>query len=173
MRIYLIGLPGSGKTTIGRELATILGLEFVDMDNLIEAKAGKTIEQIFSNKGETHFRKLEREVLKETTLLHNVVIATGGGAPCFFNNMEVITNNGIAVYLDVSVDNIVYRLTNSKSATERPLVKNKTPLEVKEYVCEILKKRAPYYLKSSVIITDDNIQASEVAEKINTFTTTS
>jgi len=86
--IFLIGFMGCGKTTLGRKLAARLGYEFMDLDHIFEAQAGMTIAQYFSSFGEDAFRKLESEVLRQTRYPPNAVVSTGGGLPCFFDNMD-------------------------------------------------------------------------------------
>ena len=87
MRIYLIGLPGSGKTTLGKQVAKALNLTFIDMDEKIEQTEGKSISEIFSKEGEAYFRDIERAMLHQVAQEENCIISTGGGAPCFFDNM--------------------------------------------------------------------------------------
>ena len=91
--IYLIGMPSSGKSTLGKELARNLGYSFTDMDKLIETREQKTISEIFSGQGESHFRELEKKILYGFQPDQSMVIATGGGVPCFNDNMEFIKNN--------------------------------------------------------------------------------
>ncbi len=90
MRIFLIGYMGSGKSTLGRRLAKHLNLQFVDMDHYIEERNYKTIPQIFAEEGEAEFRKKERKALEELSEFTNIIIATGGGAPCFFDNIDIM-----------------------------------------------------------------------------------
>ncbi|HOR39786.1 MAG TPA: shikimate kinase, partial [Paludibacteraceae bacterium] len=97
-RIFLIGYMGAGKTTIGEQLAERLGYKFLDMDHVIEEKMQQSVSQIFSEKGEEEFRRLERECLEEISTEQNVVVATGGGAPCFYDNMERMNAYGLTVY---------------------------------------------------------------------------
>ncbi|MDO9615659.1 MAG: shikimate kinase, partial [Bacteroidota bacterium] len=94
MRIYLIGYMGCGKTTLGRKLAAELSLTFIDLDTFLEEKYFRTIPQIFQEEGEAGFRKKEQNVLHEVSAFDDVIVATGGGAPCFFDNMEVMNNTG-------------------------------------------------------------------------------
>lgn len=119
MLIYLIGLPGVGKSTIGKKLANQLGIKFLDIDTEIERKLGLTITQIFENRGENFFRDIEKEELQNTFILKNYVIATGGGTPCFFNNLTEMKKHGKTFYLNASPEFILSRIKNNE---KRPLL---------------------------------------------------
>jgi shikimate kinase len=165
MRIYLIGYMGSGKSTIGIELAEKLNLHFIDLDSYIEERNFKTISEIFAAVGEDGFRKVEQSVLREVSEFENVVVATGGGAPCFFDNMELIKNTGISVYLNGTPRILAERLLNSK--TERPLIKGKTKAELIEYIDDTLHKRDHWYKQAEIEIGfDHNIRISEVLNRL-------
>src|SRR6185503_20434689 len=100
MKIFLLGLPGSGKTTLGKELSNALRLPFVDLDSEIERLEGKKISEIFAANGEEYFRNLESsELRKRCTSKGEFVMATGGGTPCFFDNMEWINRAGKSIFL--------------------------------------------------------------------------
>ncbi|EPR68863.1 shikimate kinase [Cyclobacterium qasimii] len=120
-KIILVGMPGSGKSTLGKSLALKLNWPFYDLDDLIEAAAGKAIAEIFSTEGEGYFRKLESTVLEGILNKEEAfVLATGGGAPCYNDNMELINNKGVSVYLDVPLNSILQRLTHTEVSI-RPL----------------------------------------------------
>jgi shikimate kinase len=119
MRIYLIGMPGSGKSSLGKELAKKINYDFIDMDLYIEKQAGMFIDEIFDSYGEEYFRDLERNVLNDFNNMDNVIIATGGGVIKNKNNKKQM--NGICLYLDVPIKELEIRL--SKSEIERPLLK--------------------------------------------------
>src|SRR5688572_1061429 len=106
MKLFLVGLPGSGKSTIGKQLSNLLNLPLVDTDDLIIQKEKSTIEEIFKYHGENYFRELEKKTLHELIASDKLIISTGGGLPCFFDNMEVINKNGISIYLNVSPESI-------------------------------------------------------------------
>jgi shikimate kinase len=158
--IFLVGYMGSGKTTFGKKLANKLGRTFVDLDKLIESNEGKTIPQIFADKGEADFRELEKQTLLVTINMKNVVIATGGGTPCFFDNMETMNSSGITLYLKLSVAGLFNRLKNAK--TERPLIKNLTEEELKAFIALNLAKREPFYIQAKHIIAGENIYPEDV-----------
>jgi len=121
-KIYLIGFMGSGKSTTGKKLASGLGWSFVDLDKKIEEETGRKIPEIFSKQGEEYFREVERRVLRAMESLSEVVISTGGGAPCYHDNMEHMLGNGITIYLKLTPVQLKQRLAVSKG--ERPLIKD-------------------------------------------------
>lgn len=161
MRIYLIGYMGSGKSTVGRGLASELGLSFIDMDDYIEERNHKTIPRIFAEDGEDTFRKLEQKALVELSSFEDVVIATGGGAPCFFDNIEVIKQTGKSLYLKGSPRILADRLRHSK--IERPLIKGKTEDELVAFIDETLHKREQWYKQADVVLEyDHDLSTQEV-----------
>jgi len=165
MRIYLIGYMGSGKSTVGKGLAKAFGLQFIDLDTYIEKRNFKTIPELFATVGEEGFRKAEQKALHEVSEFENVVIATGGGAPCFFDNMEVIKRTGKSVYLRGTPHILAERLLNSK--TERPLIKGKSEEELITFIHETLAKREKWYLQADIILDFDcNLTIEEVVETI-------
>ena len=151
--IVLLGLPGCGKTTIGRLVAEKLGLKFVDIDNLIESEQQMSISQIFKQKGEEYFRKLESTVLKEILNGEGKVISTGGGIVEDLHNRELIKENGINVYIDRSVDNILQDLDNSI----RPLLADN-----KNRLYELYERRHKLYSECANYVVDNN-EAMELA----------
>ncbi len=164
MRIYLIGYMGCGKSTLGRRLAKHAGLQFIDMDHYIEKRNYKTIPQIFTEEGESEFRKKERKALEELSEFSNVVIATGGGAPCFFDNVDLMNRTGKTIYLNVDPKILADRLVKSK--TERPLIKGKSKEELVQFIDETLKKRNEFYAKAHYRITQPDVNLDEVLKMI-------
>ena len=149
MNIYLVGMMGAGKSTFGRQLAKHLQYNFIDLDDAIVKETGKSIETIFQESGETSFREIEKEVLHKTSQNNqNKVIATGGGAPCFYDNMEYMNENGITIFLNISADEIAERLSKSDN-NHRPIIKNKNKEE--------LEIRIPFYEKSKIEILNPDI----------------
>lgn len=159
LQIYLIGYMGAGKTTIGRQLASKLSLNFIDLDLFIENRYSKTINQIFKEYGEAYFREIESNILKEIATFENVVISTGGGTPCFFDNIDVMKNNGITVYLETSPGILTKRLSPCKE--KRPLIKDKNDEDLMLYIESNLKERIPFYEKSHLVFNTDKILQKE------------
>lgn len=164
MRIFLIGFMGCGKSTMGRALAASLNMTFIDLDTYLEERYFKTIPQIFAEEGEANFRLKERKVLEEVSAFDKVIVATGGGAPCFFDNMELMNQSGFCIFLDVEIDSLVYRLTHAK--TERPLIKGKSPEELHHFIEELMQKRRPFYEKSRYILHGKDIYPEQVIQII-------
>lgn len=156
---------GCGKSTLGRRLAKHAGLEFVDMDHYIEKRNCKTIPLIFSEEGEAEFRKKERKALEELAEFSDVVIATGGGAPCFFDNVDLMNRTGQTIYLNIDPKILADRLLNSK--TERPLIKGKSKEELVAFIDETLNKRNEFYTKAHFQITDPDILLDDIMKMVN------
>lgn len=157
-RIFLVGYMGSGKTTIGKMLAEKYGLEFMDLDHYIEQRYFKSINQIFQEKGEDGFRRIERNLLNEVSEFEDIVISAGGGTPCFFDNMELMNKMGETVYLQASAEVLFDYLRTAKS--ERPLLREKTDEEMLVYICESLEKRIPFYEMAKHTVDARNLDMS-------------
>ena len=153
-RIFLIGYMGSGKTTVGQLLATQLGYSFIDMDNHIEGKLFKSVSQIFAELGEDQFRLLEKQCLHEVAEFDRVVISTGGGVPCFFDNMEYMNKQGVTVYLKLSSADLAERLELSH-ANKRPLLANRKGEELLHFISEELAKREPFYSQAAFSVSGE------------------
>jgi shikimate kinase len=166
MKIYLIGLPGSGKTTLAKELAAALKLPYVDLDVEIEKAEMKTVPQIFKDKKENYFRKIESQILKSWTQSDSsFVMATGGGAPCFFDNMEQMNLSGMTVFLDVPTMEIARRIILS-NGEERPLVKSNGIDGLKDQIEFLRSQRLSFYSQASISIRGDQIDSNKIIEKI-------
>ncbi|WP_240676077.1 shikimate kinase [Botryobacter ruber] len=151
MRIFLIGMMGAGKTTLGVQLAQALDYPFVDMDAYIEQRESRTIAQLFEQEGAERFRELEREALEAVVQEYaQAVIATGGGMPCFHNNMAYINQHGKSVFLDVPETEIVRRLAASDLSV-RPLLANKSEAELQAFVGNTLADRRKFYEQARYI----------------------
>ena len=145
-RIILIGYMGAGKTTIGRQLARQLGLQFYDLDWYIESRRHKTVAQLFQEFGEEGFRKIEHNMLHEVAEFEDIVISCGGGTPCFFDNIDYMNQQGQVVYLKASPEVLHKHLLMGKG--ERPLLKGKSEEELITFIREQLEKREPFYSKA-------------------------
>ncbi len=141
--VYLIGFMGGGKSTFGSKLASHLGWRFIDLDDKIEHRAGQTINDIFSDHGEKYFRKLESEVLKEFENQTSIVLSTGGGTPCFGDNMEYMNRTGLTVYLKLTPGQLKSRLVGTKA--ERPLLKNLDDDALLQFIEDKLEFREKWY----------------------------
>jgi shikimate kinase len=150
IRIIIVGYMGSGKTTVGKALAQDLNLTFYDLDWYIESRMHKTVPQIFAEKGEEGFRKIEHNMLHEVAEFEDVIISCGGGTPCFFDNMDYMNGQGDTVYLKATPEVLYGHLKMGR--TERPLLKNKTPEEMQEFIKEQLVTREPYYSKAKNVL---------------------
>ena len=155
---------GSGKTTIGKRLAKKLDLQFVDLDLFIENRYRKKISEIFAENGEFEFRELERKTLQEISLFEDVIVSTGGGTPCFFDNMERMNNSGQTIYLQVPVHELAQRLELCKQ--NRPLVKDKNLDEIKQFVAQNLSVRERYYKQATHIFDAKNLTTQQDVETI-------
>lgn len=169
-RILLIGFMAAGKTTLGKALARDLGLQFIDLDHYIENRYHSTISQLFAERGEEGFREIERKMLHEVTEFEDVIIATGGGTPCFYDNMEYMNSMGVTVFLQASVDVIFTRLTIAR--VQRPLVKGKSADELRQYITTMLEQRSPYYTRAHHTFCanhlEDTLQVSESVQRFKT-----
>jgi len=165
-RIFLIGYMGSGKTTIGKLLAERLQCSFVDMDAYIEKNQFKTVSQIFIELGEEEFRLLERQCLHEVAEFDNVIISTGGGAPCFFDNMEFMNSHGLTIYLKLTSAELAERLETSH-ANKRPLLAKRKGEELQQFIAEGLAVREPFYAQAAYALSGEiEATVSEICELV-------
>ena len=167
-RIILIGYMGAGKTTVGKELAKCLGVPFYDLDWYIETRMRKKVKEIFDERGEEGFRKIEHNMLHEVAEFEDVVISCGGGTPCFFDNMEYMNGQGDVVYLRGTPDVLFRHLKMGKGV--RPLLLGKSDEELMEYITEQVAKREKYYMQANHIVDipcmEDEDKVSETIEKV-------
>ena len=152
VRIFLTGYMGAGKTTLGKAFARKMNVPFVDLDWYIEERFHKTVGEL----GETGFRKWERNMPNEVAEFENVVISTGGGAPCFFDNMEFMNRVGKTVFLDVHPDVLFRRLRIAKQ--QRPILQGKEDDELKAFIIRALEQRAPFYTQAQYIFNADELE---------------
>ncbi len=155
MKITLIGMPTAGKTTLGKIWSNQLHLPFIDLDEEIAKKENKSISTLFTEEGETYFRAIEREILDDLLILpYTLIIATGGGTPCFHNNLTRINQAGISIFLNTPLEKIIQRLSTTK--TDRPLFKNLSIDEFKKKVTHLYNQRLPYYTQAAYKISQDS-----------------
>ncbi|GJM30818.1 MAG: shikimate kinase [Cyclobacteriaceae bacterium] len=148
--IYLVGMPGSGKSTLGKQLAEKLNADFYDLDLCIEKEAGKDINRIFSEDGESGFRLLERQCLEDLSRIAEIkVIATGGGTPCFHQNIDYMNAHGVSVFLNVPLEIILERLLD-QGTDARPLLRNKSATELLGQLHDHFQLRKSHYMKALI-----------------------
>jgi len=149
-RIFLVGMTGVGKSTLGKKLASHLHYSFIDLDNEIVKLENATIESIFKTKGEAYFRQIEQTTLLQSSKLNQIVIATGGGTPCYGNNIEWMNANGKTIYLKATPSFIVSRLPDDYQ--QRPLLKDITRGDLLPFIEKLLESREYYYDKANSIV---------------------
>lgn len=149
-RIIIIGYMGAGKTTVGRALSKAIGVPFYDLDWYIEQRMRRSVRQLFDERGEEGFRRVERNMLHEVAEFEEVILSCGGGTPCFFDNMEYLNRQGETVYLKAAPDVLYAHLRMGRAV--RPLLLDKTPDEVRAFIQEQLVAREPYYYEAKHVI---------------------
>ena len=151
-KFIIVGMPGCGKSTMAKYLCSQTSLTFYDLDREIENKERKKIKEIFSDKGENYFRKVESIVLKKIIKeKENFILATGGGTPCFNDNMKIINKYGISIFLNTSIDILEERISRNK---KRPLFNNS--INLKKDLINLLEKRHSFFCSSNYIIENNN-----------------
>jgi shikimate kinase len=150
---------GAGKTTLGKVLAQVMNLTFLDLDNFIEEHYHRTVSQIFAEVGEDGFRRMEHDALVEASKFEDVVISLGGGTPCFMGNMQIVNNAGISIYLKPSEEVLLRRLIKGKA--KRPIIADKSDEELRTFIHTALEKREPYYLQSNIIFESSHLENKE------------
>lgn len=156
IRIFLTGYMGAGKTTLGKAFARKLQIPFIDLDWYIEERFHKTVGELFTERGEAGFRELERNMLHEVAEFEDVIISTGGGAPCFYDNMEFMNRVGQTVFLNVHPDVLFRRLRVAKQ--QRPILQGKEDEELKAFIIQTLEKRAPFYTQARYTFNADELE---------------
>jgi len=166
MKIFLIGFMGSGKTHWGKILSRHTGLPYFDLDEVIVAAENKSVQQIFHDKGEEYFRVKEQEVLEALAEDHtDVIISTGGGTPCFFNNIDFMKQQGKVIWLNTSVNVLLERLLKQKHS--RPLIKNISDSDLKSFIVKKLQDRKIYYGQADVMLHEENITLDSLLKSIH------
>ena len=160
MRVYLIGYMGSGKTRLGMELSVKTGYPFIDTDELFVEKYRISIVDFFEKYNEVTFRKLERDLLLETIKYPDAIISTGGGTPCFHDNMDFIRKNGISIYLKMRIQSLVNRLVVVKK--KRPLLKDKSLKEMESYIRGQIAEREIFYNQADFTVDAEKTDVMDV-----------
>lgn len=147
MRIYLLGFMASGKTTLGRQVSAFLEVPFFDTDQVIETQAGRSVQEIFSLHGESHFRQLEQDVLHQTAGFSKVLVATGGGLPLYGDNMDWMLAHGVTIYLEWPVDRLLEHVRTAVRG--RPILEH---LQTAEEINVLLQDRRPVYARAAMTL---------------------
>lgn len=165
MRIYLVGFMGSGKTHWGRLLSSKLTLPFFDLDKQITEDENKSIVEIFDEKGEEYFRMMEKETLYILTESHeSFVMACGGGTPCYFNNIDYMNNSGTTVWLNTRLDVLFNRLLKEKE--HRPLLKDLSDAQLKQYILKKFSERRIYYEQADLVVEESEVSVDSLIQHI-------
>ena len=169
MLIFLVGMMGSGKTTLGRQLAQQLGYTFVDLDTYIEQREKKSIASIFAEHGENAFREMERAALEAVVQeFENSVVATGGGAPCFLDNISYMNQHGETIFLAVPPEELSRRLM-ATDLNLRPLLAGKTEQEINSFITKTLAHRVWFYQQAKHKVEGSNISAAQLRQSLNPY----
>lgn len=162
--IFLVGFMGSGKTTLGRQLAEVLNIPFMDTDQNIEQRFGATVSQLFAEKGEEFFRKEELKLVEELNSKTNMVIATGGGLPCYSNIMQRLNELGLTIYLKTSEETLFERLMLEME--DRPLLEGMGEFELKMFIQDKMREREPIYSQAEIILEEPEHSASALIHRL-------
>lgn len=164
-RIYIIGYMGAGKSGVAKQLAARIGWQSCDTDSMFEDKYKITINDFFAKYGQDLFRKLESDILHSTAQMDKVVVATGGGMPCFFDNMDFMNNNGLTVFLSMSAKSAAIRLSQTKK--KRPLTKGLSGDELLRFVEQQYEQRLPFYTQAQMTFKAENCDVENIAITIS------
>jgi len=156
---------GAGKSYIGKRLAERLDYDFMDLDDYLESKVNRSISDIFEKEGEDYFRQLERQCLLETFDSSKKIIATGGGTPCFFDNIDQINQHGLSIFLDIEIEVLLERLMEGQA--HRPLLQNKSKEALKAFIVAKINQRRPFYESAHLVFTQKDKSVKAVEELYN------
>lgn len=165
MKVFLLGYMCSGKSSIGRKIAKRLGMDFIDTDEEIERREGAEVADVIYYEGEEYFRTLEHNILLELLEKDNLFVSTGGGLPVWGNNMDLILQNGLSVYLRRPTHQILSRLT-PYGRYKRPKLRGKSDEELKTYIEEDIIKREPVYMRSNLILECSLLSDADIFERV-------
>ena len=159
---------GCGKSTMGRAVSALTGVPFIDLDNYIEQRFHITVKEIFAQRGEDGFRDVARRMLQEVADFEDVIVACGGGTPCFFDNMEYMNSHGTTVFLNTPIDRLHSRLMRGRH--KRPLIADKDDEELMTFIKEALAKRMEHYSKAQITFSSERLEnKSEIANTAREF----
>ncbi len=165
MKVFLIGFMGSGKSHWGRLLSEKLGIRFFDLDEQVVEQAGKPVTEIFASAGEEAFRQLEKEVLHIITESHDsFIMATGGGTPCYFNNIDYMNDAGTTVWINTSPDVLFDRLVKQKD--KRPLIRDIPDTQLQHFIAKKMADRRIYYEQAQLEVAEEPVELDSLIEKI-------
>jgi shikimate kinase len=153
---------GCGKSTMGRAVSELTGIPFIDLDNYIERRFHLTVKAIFAERGEEGFRDVERRMLQEVADFEDVIVACGGGTPCFFDNMEYMNSHGTTVFLNTPIPRLHSRLMRGRH--KRPLIANKNEEELMEFIQKALADRMEHYTKAQIEFSSERLENREEIE---------
>ncbi len=168
MTVFLIGFMGAGKTTLGKKLAPKLQSTFLDLDHVVEQREGMNIKDIIAAYGEPYFREKESETLRSIDL-DNKIISTGGGTPCFYDNMAWMNAHGVTLYLNVS-EKVIYSRLKNVDREQRPLLRGLDDEQLRVLIKERLNERRPFYEQAQLNLDAVSVPLNDVAEKIRAYT---
>lgn len=160
--VFLIGYMGVGKTTIGKKIAKALGMEFIDLDRFISVSEKESVPEIIRTRGEDAFRSVESNYLKKIVELENVLVSTGGGTPCFYDNMNLINAFGTSIYLEMDVKSLTNRLVNNTES--RPLISGLSKVELETFITGHLKSREGFYTQAHIHFNALNFNGKRLEE---------
>jgi shikimate kinase len=163
-KVYITGFMGCGKTTAGMKLASVLNFSFMDLDEQIVRREQRPISEIFEESGEPYFRKVESETLNTLNIRSHTVISTGGGTPCYGNNLQFMKETGVLVYLKMTPLQLSHRL--GRKSGNRPLLKGLAKNELEDYIAEKLKEREPFYNQATLVVDGQNPDIKMLGEAI-------
>ncbi|MFI5187714.1 MAG: shikimate kinase [Chitinophagales bacterium] len=165
MKIFFIGFMGSGKTHWGKQVSEKLHIPFFDLDEQIISHENKSIPEIFTENGEEYFRLLEKDILHIIAESHeNFVMACGGGAPCYYNNIDYMNQSGTTIWINTPIDILFHRLIKEKE--NRPLIKNLTDAQLKGFIIKKFADRRIYYEQADIVVDEEPLKLEDIVEKI-------
>ncbi|WKN32372.1 shikimate kinase [Porifericola rhodea] len=167
MKVFLVGMPGSGKSTLGKQIARLMDMPFIDLDTEIERLVRTSISELFQQHGEDYFREVERDTLDK--IIHeqdSFVMATGGGTPCFHENMSAMNKAGLSVYIDLPSQEIINRMSK-KGMVQRPLFHGLDAADMVKAFDQKFNHRIPFYKKAKIEIAGDYITAERIIHLIS------